>query len=197
MEDGVLGEDKSLPETLGSLQEKDSFAVRMHSVKRNVFLVRDDIYNIEGNLNNVTSHIMDLKTLILNGQCPALPQPVISVNTAPRCNEVNVERPSMVCTAQSPTVSAPHSKSHVLPHHKLGVAMLDGERFKYDKTKVLEPLTIHFSQDIDQLFDEWESLNLFCVGGRGIPIKHWGKFYKRAKGVKSIAWDALRVERGN
>ncbi|KAG2039819.1 hypothetical protein BDR03DRAFT_1008497 [Suillus americanus] len=196
MEDGVLGEDKSLPETLGSLQEKDSFAVRMHSVKRNVFLVRDDIYNIEGNLNNVTSHIMDLKTLILDGQCPALPLPAISVYTAPCCNEV--ERPSsMVCSAQILTVSAPLSKSRGLPHHKLGVAMLDGEWFEYDKTKVPEPPTIHFSQDIDRLCDEWESLNLLCIGGRGIPIKHWGEFYKRAKGVKSTAWDALQVEWGN
>ncbi|KAG1793661.1 uncharacterized protein HD556DRAFT_1443451 [Suillus plorans] len=29
------------------------------------------------------------------------------------------------------------------------------------------------------------------------PIKHWGEFYKRAKGIKSTAWDALRVEWGN
>ncbi|KAG1901624.1 uncharacterized protein F5891DRAFT_1187498 [Suillus fuscotomentosus] len=36
-----------------------------------------------------------------------------------------------------------------------------------------------------------------CVGGRGIPVKHWGGFYKRAKGVKTTAWDALRVEWGN
>ncbi|KAG1847320.1 hypothetical protein DFJ58DRAFT_843215 [Suillus subalutaceus] len=196
MEDGVLGEDTSLPETLGSLQEKDSFAVRMCRVKRNVFSVRDDIYNIEGNLNNVASHVMDLKTLILNGQCSTLPPPVISVNTAPRCNEV--EQPSsMVCAAQIPTVSAPLSKSRSLPHHKLGVMMLDGEWFKYDKTKVPEPPTIHFSQDIDRLCDEWESSNLLCIGGHRIPIKHWGKFYKRAKGVKSTAWDALRVEWGN
>ncbi|KAG1887196.1 hypothetical protein F4604DRAFT_1917008 [Suillus subluteus] len=196
MEDGVLGEDTSLPETLGSLQEKDSFAVRMHRVEHNVFSVRDDIYNIEGNLNNVASHVMDLKTLILNGQCPALPLPAISVNTAPHCNEV--ERPSStVCAAQIPTVSAPLSKSRSLPHHKLGVTMLDGERFKYDKTKVPEPPTIHFSQDIDWLCDEWESSNLLCIGGHRIPIKHWGEFYKRAKGVKSTAWDALRVEWGN
>lgn len=171
----------------------------MRRVERNVFSVRDDIYNIEGNLNNVASHIMDLKTLILNGQCPALPPPTISVNTGPRCNEVERPTSSTACAAQIPTVSlaAPHSKSHALPRHKLGIAMLDGEQFTYDKTKVPEPPTIHFSQHINRLFDEWESSNLLCVGGRGIPIKHWGEFYKRTKGIKSTAWDALRVEWGN
>ncbi|KAG1814829.1 hypothetical protein EV424DRAFT_1541317 [Suillus variegatus] len=63
--------------------------------------------------------------------------------------------------------------------HKLGIALLDGKRFEYDKTK------------------EWESSNLLCVGGRGIPVKYWGEFYKRGKGVKNTAWDALRVEWGN
>ncbi|KAG2745160.1 hypothetical protein P692DRAFT_20837017 [Suillus brevipes Sb2] len=98
--------------------------------------------------------------------------------------------------------SAPCSKSRMMPRspihsHRLGIALLDGEKFEYDKALVPEPPTIHLSQDIDQLCKEWESSNLLCVGGRGIPVKHWGEFYKRGKGVKNTAWDALRVEWGN
>ncbi|KAG1876344.1 hypothetical protein F4604DRAFT_1924630 [Suillus subluteus] len=53
------------PQQFGSLHEMESFAVRMCRVERNVLSVRDDIYNIEGNINNVTAHVMDLKSLVL------------------------------------------------------------------------------------------------------------------------------------
>ncbi|KAG1879739.1 hypothetical protein F4604DRAFT_1679332 [Suillus subluteus] len=90
--------------------------------------------------------------------------------------------------------SLPKRRQTQMPvqHDELGIALLNGERFEYDKTQVPEPPTIHLSQDIDQLCKEWESSNLLCVGGRGIPVKYWGEFYKRGKGVKNTAWDALR-----
>ncbi|KAG1823639.1 uncharacterized protein BJ212DRAFT_1296217 [Suillus subaureus] len=107
-----------------------------------------------------------------------------------------------VLPLSSQQVSSPHLDFHAIPQQfipsaKLGIALLGDERFEYDKTWVPEPLTIHLSKDIDRLCKEWESSNLLCVGGRGIPVKYWGEFYKRAKGVKTTAWDALRVEWGN
>ncbi|KAG1858744.1 hypothetical protein DFJ58DRAFT_658634 [Suillus subalutaceus] len=109
-------------------------------------------------------------------------------------------------TAVLPLSSQPVSSPHLdfgtvpqqsIPSAKLRVALLGDERFEYDKTRVPEPPTIHLSKDIDRLCKEWESSNLLHVGGRGIPVKYWGEFYKRAKGAKTTAWDALRVEWGN
>ncbi|KAG1751026.1 hypothetical protein EDB19DRAFT_1574887, partial [Suillus lakei] len=59
------------------------------------------------------------------------------------------------------------------------------------------PPTVHLSKDINQLCEEWEKSNLLVVNGCGIPVKYWGEFYKKGKGVKTAAWDALQVERGN
>ncbi|KAG0702936.1 hypothetical protein DFH29DRAFT_998890 [Suillus ampliporus] len=200
------------PQQFGSLHEMELFAVRMRRVECNVLSVRDDIYNIEGNINNVTSHVMDLKSLVRGEHCPAISTPAPSVN---HLSPHHIQAPMPVHAAQHEvqvsTVmpssgqlvsSAPCSKSHVMPRspirsHRLGIAFLDGERFEYDKAHVPEPPTIHLSQDIEWLCKEWESSNLLCVGGHGIPVKHWGEFYKRGKGVKNTAWDALRVEWGN
>ncbi|KAG2108143.1 hypothetical protein BD769DRAFT_1299859, partial [Suillus cothurnatus] len=59
------------------------------------------------------------------------------------------------------------------------------------------PPTIHLSKDINQLCEEWEESNLLVINGRRIPVKYWGEFYKKGKGVRPAAWDALRVEWGN
>ncbi|KAG1865940.1 hypothetical protein F4604DRAFT_2025286 [Suillus subluteus] len=192
--------------------DEESFAVRMRRVERNVLSVRDDIYNIKGNINNVTAHVMDLKLLVRNEHCPTLSTPAPSVdhpsphhNQAPilvHAAQLEVQVSTLMPSSGQSVSSAPRSKSRIMPRdpihsHKLGIALLNGERFEYDKTQVPEPPTIHLSRDIDRLCKEWESSNLLCVGGRGIPVKYWGEFYKRGKGVKNTAWDALRVEWGN
>ncbi|KAG2751610.1 hypothetical protein P692DRAFT_20872294 [Suillus brevipes Sb2] len=100
--------------------------------------------------------------------------------------------PSASWSAQHPIPSLASPFTHIG-----GIVLLNGEKFEYDKALVPEPPTIHLSQDIDWLCKEWESSNLLCVGGHGIPVKHWGEFYKRGKGVKNTVWDALRVEWGN
>lgn len=191
---------------------QESFAVRMRRVERNVLSVRDDIYNIEGNINNVTAHVMDLKSLVRGEHCPTLSTSAPSVNhpsphhiQAPmpvHATQHEVQISAVMPSSGQLVSSAPRSKSRMMPRspihsHRLGIALLDGEKFEYDKALVPEPPTIHLSQDIDRLCKEWESSNLLCVGGRGIPVKHWGEFYKRGKGVKNTAWDALRVEWGN
>ncbi|KAG1886885.1 uncharacterized protein F5891DRAFT_1200534 [Suillus fuscotomentosus] len=196
------------PQQFGSLHEMESFAVRMRRVERNVLSVRDDIYNIEGNINNVTAHLMDLKSLVRNEHCPTLSTPAPSVdhpsphhNQAPmpvHAAQLEVQVSSLMPSSGQSVSSALRSMPRNPIHsHKLGIALLDGERFEYDKTQVPEPPMIHLSRDIDRLCKEWESSNLLCVGGRGIPVKYWGEFYKRGKGVKNTAWDALRVEWGN
>jgi hypothetical protein len=85
----------------------------------------------------------------------------------------------------------------VIPPKNLGIAHLGQEQFSYDRTTVPSPPTVHLSKDINQLCEEWEESNLLVVNGRGIPVKYWGEFYKKGKGVKTAAWDALRVEWGN
>ncbi|KAG2111498.1 uncharacterized protein F5147DRAFT_651179 [Suillus discolor] len=54
------------------------------------------------------------------------------------------------------------------------------------KLRLLIQLLQCYHCQVNKLCAEWESSNLLC-----------GEFYKRAKGVKTTAWDALRVEWGN
>ncbi|KAH9842314.1 uncharacterized protein C8Q71DRAFT_876050 [Rhodofomes roseus] len=52
--------------------------------------------------------------------------------------------------------------------------------------------------NIPSLFREWHTSNLLTIAGRGIPVKHWDKVYKKRSGVvETDAWHALRVEWGN
>ncbi|KAG2108109.1 hypothetical protein BD769DRAFT_1675369 [Suillus cothurnatus] len=85
----------------------------------------------------------------------------------------------------------------IIPPENLGIAHLGQEKFLYDRTTVPSPPTIHLSKDINQLCEEWEESNLLVINGRRIPVKYWGEFYKKGKGVRPAAWDALRVEWGN
>ncbi|KAG1875821.1 hypothetical protein F4604DRAFT_1680686 [Suillus subluteus] len=143
--------------------DEESFAVRMRRVECNVLSVRDDIYNIKGNINNVTAHVMDLKSLVRNEHCPTLSTPAPSVD-------------------------------HPSPHHNQAPILVHAAQLEVQVSTLMPSSG---QSDIDRLCKEWESSNLLCVGGRGIPVKYWGEFYKRGKGVKNTAWDALRVEWGN
>ncbi|KAG1863695.1 hypothetical protein F4604DRAFT_1929109 [Suillus subluteus] len=184
----------------GSLHEQELFAMRMRRVENNIESVRDDIYNIKGSINNVTAHVMDVKSLV---SCSALP-PICKNHVPHQAQPMGQSActTTAVLPLSSQPVSSPHSDFGTVPQQsipsaKLGVALLGDEWFEYDKTRVPELPTIHLSKDIDRLCKEWESSSLLHVGGCGIPVKYWGEFYKRAKGAKTTAWDALRVEWGN
>ncbi|KAG2146596.1 uncharacterized protein EDB93DRAFT_1104353 [Suillus bovinus] len=167
----------------GSLHEQESFAVCMRRVENNVQSVRDDIYNIEGSINKVATHVMDVKSLVSRSTLSP-----ICENHIPHQAQHPMGQSAGTTTAVLPSSSQPLN---------LALLCLAMNGFEYDKTRVPEPPTIHLSKDIDRLCKEWESSNLLCVGGRGIPVKYWGEFYKRAKGAKTTAWDALRAEWGN
>lgn len=50
----------------------------------------------------------------------------------------------------------------------LRIVLLDGKEFSFDSMQVPNPLNIHFSKDIPQLFKGWKSLTLLRVNSRGI-----------------------------
>ena len=85
-----------------------------------------------------------------------------------------------------------------MPAEFLGIAHLDPPLtdFAFDVRHVPDPPAINFSNDVDRLFHEWETSTLLIVNGHGIPIKHWGQFYKKAVGAKPTAWDALKTKWG-
>ncbi|KAH9842322.1 uncharacterized protein C8Q71DRAFT_852893 [Rhodofomes roseus] len=61
-----------------------------------------------------------------------------------------------------------------------------------------EELAAELTNNIPSLFREWHTSNLLTIAGRGIPVKHWDKVYKKRSGVvETDAWHALRVEWGN
>ncbi|KAH9842310.1 uncharacterized protein C8Q71DRAFT_852880 [Rhodofomes roseus] len=89
-------------------------------------------------------------------------------------------------------------QSHVTgtPSNSLDLVNLDW----YLET-MLRPAQGSTTQAIQQhpiLFREWHTSNLLTIAGRGIPVKHWDKVYKKRSGVvETDAWHALRVEWGN
>ena len=94
------------------------------------------------------------------------------------------------------TSSHTKTRQELVPAEFLGIAHLDPPHteFAFDVRNVPDPPAIKFSNDIDRLFCEWEILTLLVVNGHGIPIKHWGQFYKKAAGAKGTAWDALKTK---
>ncbi|KAG9312002.1 hypothetical protein JVU11DRAFT_7274 [Chiua virens] len=92
----------------------------------------------------------------------------------------------------SPQALSPFSATNPTPEF-LSIAHLDfpHTEFPFDIRHVPDPPAIHFSNDIDRLFREWESSALLATNGHGIPVKHWSQFYKKAAGAKKTAWDAL------
>ena len=183
----------------------------MRKVEHNTSSIQGDLSNVENNISVLTSHILDMKTLMQSkGACPeSALGPCHDDNTTIQFQGRATDwfghnaqpQPCTMAGHVAATTSAaallPAAPREPLPPKKLGIAHLGSERFSYDKTTVPSPLTIHLSQDISRLCREWEASNLLVVNGRGIPVKYWGEFYKRGKGVKTSAWDALRVEWGN
>ncbi|KAI0752952.1 hypothetical protein C8Q80DRAFT_1118221 [Daedaleopsis nitida] len=73
---------------------------------------------------------------------------------------------------------------------------LDGTTLTFDKTTVPNPPKVSFANDVTRLFREWHHSTLLVINGRGIPIKHWERFYKKRAGIKQFAWDRVRVQWG-
>lgn len=181
--------------------QQDAFAVRMRKVDSNMFSVREDLSNVENNISVLTSHILDMKTLMqskdartLHSESPGCDNTIVQSHAQARIVSNNVPFKPRTTTQTTSAMSLP---PEIIPPENLGIAHLGQEQFLYDRTTVPSPPTIHLSKDVNQLCEEWEESNLLVVNGRGIPVKYWGEFYKKGKGVKTAAWDALRVEWGN
>ncbi|KZT72430.1 hypothetical protein DAEQUDRAFT_755239 [Daedalea quercina L-15889] len=94
----------------------------------------------------------------------------------------------------------PHATAHAVTSARQRPVCinLDGEDLHVDKTHLPDPPAIHFSDDIPALFREWHASQLLVIAGRGIPIKHWDKLYKKRNGIaETDAWHAIKVEWGN
>ncbi|OJT09401.1 hypothetical protein TRAPUB_14125 [Trametes pubescens] len=83
---------------------------------------------------------------------------------------------------------------HGIPTKNLMFFDLDGVRIAFDKTTVPNPPQVSFADDISRLFREWHQSEHLTIGGWGIPIKHWGWFYKKRTHIKSHAWDVIRAK---
>ncbi|KAH7910370.1 hypothetical protein BJ138DRAFT_1153062 [Hygrophoropsis aurantiaca] len=175
---------------------KDDFLRRVDSVEDNIAAQILDLrailatVHVSGNLNTVTSPVHAPSRLVMQPPSPSIsanhPPPIVAVSQRVTSNPLDSSRQLGQCLPRE-----------AIPLENLGIAHLGDEQHPFDKTKIPEPPTLHFSQDIPGLFREWENSSLLVVNGRGIPIKYWGEFYKKCKGAKKTAWDALRSEWGN
>ncbi|KAG1892992.1 uncharacterized protein F5891DRAFT_1196959 [Suillus fuscotomentosus] len=184
--------------------QQDAFAVRMRKVDSNMSSVREDLSNVENHISVLTSHILDMKTLMKSKDKDT--RTLHMETRSSGCHNTVVQSHAEACIVSNNAPSKPRTMMQtasmslppeVIPPKNLGIAHLGQEQFSYDRTTVPSPPTVHLSKDINQLCEEWEESNLLVVNGRGIPVKYWGEFYKKGKGVKTAAWDALRVEWGN
>ncbi|KAF8417536.1 hypothetical protein L210DRAFT_3767239 [Boletus edulis BED1] len=101
-------------------------------------------------------------------------------------------------SATEPTSQHTETHQESIPAEFLGIAHLDPPHteFTFDIRYIPDPPAINFSNDIDRLFREWEVSTLLVINGHGVPVKHWGQFYKKAVGAKDTAWDALKTKWG-
>jgi hypothetical protein len=157
--------------------------------------VREDISNVENHISVLTSHILDMKTLMESKDLHTLDTESSGCHNttvqshAQVCIFSNLNVPSKPCiTTQTTSVPLP---PEIIPPEHLGIVHLGQEKFLYDRTTVPSPPTIHLSKDINWLCEEWEESNLLVVNGHGIPVKYWGEFYKKGKDVRTAVWDAL------
>ncbi|KAG2138981.1 hypothetical protein DEU56DRAFT_801151 [Suillus clintonianus] len=177
--------------------QQDAFAVRMRKVDSNMLSVREDLSNVENHISVLTSHILDMKTLMgskdkdtrtlhMETRSSGCHNTVVQSHAEARIVSNNAPSKPRTMTQTASTSLPPE----VIPPENLGIAHLGQEQFPYDRTTVPSPPTVHLSKDINRLCEEWEESNLLVVNGRGIPVQ-------KGKGVKTTAWDALRVEWGN
>ncbi|KAI0691160.1 hypothetical protein C8T65DRAFT_545039, partial [Cerioporus squamosus] len=77
------------------------------------------------------------------------------------------------------------------------------EKLTFDVRQIPDPPRRHFSQNISELFYEWDNGGLLKIAGRPIPLKYWPDLYqkrsqKRTGGKPEIeaGWELLKVEYG-
>ncbi|KAF9232767.1 hypothetical protein BU15DRAFT_67163 [Melanogaster broomeanus] len=192
---------QSGPQASGDVQE-EILTVKMRHVERGLFAVNERFSNFEDVL---TTHILELRSSLQ-------PPPPVNPGDLPHSH---VAQPMATISAQSESSPTPtpftlastasvashvqiHDTSSSIHPDNVGIAHLDDSdtEFVFDISRVPDPPAINFSDDIDRLFREWESSMLLVVNGRGIPVKHWGQFYKKVVGAKEAAWDALKSKWG-
>ena len=183
----------------------------MWRIERNVHATNENlVQHVDTFEDNITEQIRDIKELIGKthptihsaavSPSPLALSPSQLLNVPTRSDARMTTTPPSINLTHRDSVSVPVITSQLgelIPDENLGTARLGDEAFQFDKTKVPDPPTIHLSKDIDRLCREWEDSTLLVVNGHGIPVKYWPEFYKKGKGAKTSAWQALRVEWGN
>jgi hypothetical protein len=69
---------------------------------------------------------------------------------------------------------------------------IDGTDVTFDIATVPDPPAISFADDVPRLLREWYVSSHLTIAGRGIPVRHWDKFYMNRGGVKHGAWASFR-----
>ncbi|EPS93784.1 hypothetical protein FOMPIDRAFT_92652 [Fomitopsis schrenkii] len=142
-------------------------------------------------------------------QSAAQTPPVIGgseyVLTASGTNSQNIHRP--ICAqypSPQPAValinSDPCAPRTSFPRVQQAVVSINGKDILIEPVHLPDPPAVHFSKDIPALFHEWHSSQMLMISGRGIPIKHWDKIYKKTGGTiagKKDIWQAIKAEWGN
>lgn len=174
----------------------------MRRIEHNVRATNENlVQRVDTFEDNITEQIRDIKELIGKTH-PTVHRDAASADAPTRHAAQIPATPPGPCTDVTRLDSAPlavttRQLGESIPDEHLSTAFLGGEAFPFDKTKLPDPPTIHLSKDIDRLCREWEASTLLVVNGRSIPVKYWPEFYKKGKGAKASAWQALRVEWGN
>lgn len=113
----------------------------MRRVKNNIQSVRDDIYNIKGSINNVTTHVMDMKSLVCRSALSLVHESHVPHQAQPMGQAQAAHTTTAVLLLSSQQVSSPPGHLNFcavpqqsIPSAKLGVALLGDEWFEYDKT---------------------------------------------------------------
>ncbi|RDX50897.1 hypothetical protein OH76DRAFT_1555394 [Lentinus brumalis] len=137
--------------------------------------------------------------------CPA-PVQSISAHLSPQHPAV-----SELPTESSISASAPHAAGPVVPIIDAEMAapekqisvLLGDERLTCYASQIPDPPRRHYSQDIPELFHEWEHGGLLKIQGRAIPLKYWPDVYQkrspRRKGKREKdgdVWELMKGEYG-
>ncbi|KAG2030591.1 hypothetical protein BDR03DRAFT_1016981 [Suillus americanus] len=132
--------------------QQDAFAIRMRGLDSNVLSVQEDLSNVENHISVLTSHILDMKTLMeskdtytLHTESSGCHNTIVQSHTQARIVSNNaLSKPRT--TTQTTSVPLPPD---TIPPENLGIAHLGQEQFLYDRMNVPSPPTIHLSKDIN------------------------------------------------
>ena len=194
---------------------QDALSVRMRRIEHNVRTTNERVVlHVDTFKDNISEQLHGIKELIGKARPTIHGATVPPCSPAPSPSQLDAPGPthhavrmaatppwpgciSVTCHDSVPLVTTPSQLGDSIPDENVGTACLGNEVFLFDKTKVPNPPTVHLSKDIDRLCREWEDSTLLVVNGCSILVKYWPEFYKKGKGAKTTAWQALRVKWGN